>query len=124
MAVSAYQTRGADDRCKEGHGRITRCPVLEGVAIQTGLSRSLGNPARNVTGKIKSLSKAERRKSSVSCFPAFVRSLRGVREIRAPFRKTVALPLLPEASWIRSVCPGAFRLTRKDNQSRMRCFLR
>src|SRR6266700_6869074 len=66
MAVPAYQTRGADDRCKEGHGRITRCPVLEGVAIQTGLSRSLGNPARNVTGKIKSLSKAGTQK--IFCF--------------------------------------------------------
>src|SRR5262249_18020155 len=62
VALSTCQTRGAHDRREERHRRIARCPVLEGVAIQTDLSRPLGHPPRNVTAAQRA---AEQRSTNV-----------------------------------------------------------
>src|SRR5512132_4319367 len=111
MALSTRETRGAHHRREERHRRIAGCAVFEGVVIQTGHSRSLGNPARTVTAaqSCRGMTKHECRVELIIA-----------GEIRVPSRKTVALSLFPEASWIRSICPGAFHLTKTGNPNRMR----
>src|SRR6267143_955650 len=115
MAVSAYQTRRAHHRREERHRRIAGCALFEGVAVQTGLSRSLGDSARAVTAPAspRGMTKHECRVELIT-----------TGEIRAPFRTTAVLFVFAEASWIRSIHRDEFRLTRKDNPSRMRCVLR
>jgi tryptophan 2,3-dioxygenase len=97
------------------HVKLAGCALFERIIIQTGLSRSLGNPARNVTAAQSCLgmTKHECRVELIT-----------VGEIRAPSRKTIALSLFREASWSRLVFPDAFRLTRTGNPNRMRCVLR
>src|SRR5512132_1499714 len=115
MALSPRETRRAHHRREERHRRIAGCAVFEGIAIQTDLSRSLGNPARNVTAArlCRGMTKYEYRVELITA-----------GEILALFPKTIVLSLFREASWIRSVCPDAFRLTRTGNPNRMRCVRR
>src|ERR1700751_130671 len=109
MALSTRETRGAHHRGEERHRGLAGCAVFKGIAIQTSFSRSLGNPARNVTAAQSCCGNHEVRAPKTKA-----------GEIRELFPKTIVLSLSREASWIRSVCPDVFRLTRRGNRSRMR----
>src|SRR3989442_1277283 len=115
MAASAYQTRRARHRREQMHRRVPGCGPFEGVAVQNALSRSLRGsaPAGNAPGSRLGMTKHECRVELIT-----------TGEIRAPFPTTVVLFVFAEASWIRSIHRDEFRLTRKDNPSRMRCVLR
>src|ERR1019366_5009658 len=49
MALPSHQTSRADDRGEAWHRRIARCAVPERVIVQTDLSRSVGDPAPDVS---------------------------------------------------------------------------
>jgi hypothetical protein len=53
VALSTRETCGAHYRREERHWRVARCAVFEGVVIQTGFSRSVGNPTSDVNDFIE-----------------------------------------------------------------------